>query len=341
MRQKDVCCKSGAASDAAQGGHETCGAAVLRFLKNWTLPVAMVLGAVAYLLYAQLPLDERGRHAAAATVGIVQPVLIFAMLFITFCKIDLRDLRPRRWHLPALLFQVGAFALLTGVHLLTADWQMQVVVEAAMLCLICPTATAAAVVTAKLEGDAAGLTAYTVLINLAVGIAVPLLVPLVNTSHAEGFMPAFFLIMGKVFPLLIGPLVAARLLHYVCPGWQQRIAAQRDLAFHIWAVSLALAIAVTTRSIMHSTVSVLILALIAAVSLAACAAQFALGRWLGNRYGARVSAAQALGQKNTVFAIWMGYTFLTPVTSIAGGFYSVWHNVYNSWQLNQKRRNTV
>ena len=34
----------------------------------------------------------------------------------------------------------------------------------------------------------------------------------------------------------------------------------------------------------------------------------------------------------------MGYTFLTPDTSIAGGFYSIWHNVYNSWQLYKENR---
>ena len=54
---------------------------------------------------------------------------------------------------------------------------------------------------------------------------------------------------------------------------------------------------------------------------------------MGRRYDMQVTVAQSLGQKNTVFAIWMGYTFLNPVTSIAGGFYSVWHNIYNSYQL--------
>ena len=44
-------------------------------------------------------------------------------------------------------------------------------------------------------------------------------------------------------------------------------------------------------------------------------------------------AGQSLGQKNTVFAIWMGYTFMTPETAIVGGLYSIWHNIYNSWQL--------
>ena len=47
----------------------------------------------------------------------------------------------------------------------------------------------------------------------------------------------------------------------------------------------------------------------------------------------KITAGQSLGQKNTIFAIWMGYTFMTPETSIVGGLYSIWHNLYNSWQL--------
>jgi BASS family bile acid:Na+ symporter len=34
--------------------------------------------------------------------------------------------------------------------------------------------------------------------------------------------------------------------------------------------------------------------------------------------------------------IWTGYTFFTPVTAITGGFYSIWHNSINSWQLYRK-----
>ena len=51
-----------------------------------------------------------------------------------------------------------------------------------------------------------------------------------------------------------------------------------------------------------------------------------------------LTAGQALGQKNTVFAIWMGYTFMDPVTSVAGGFYSIWHNCFNTWQLYRRRK---
>ena len=46
-----------------------------------------------------------------------------------------------------------------------------------------------------------------------------------------------------------------------------------------------------------------------------------------------ITSGQALGQKNTGFLIWLGLNFMTPVTSVAGGFYAIWHNLVNSWEL--------
>ena len=89
-------------------------------------------------------------------------------------------------------------------------------------------------------------------------------------------------------------------------------------------------------SIVHNPASFLTEAGIAAVSLACCILQFQAGKSIGRKYNAATTAGQALGQKNTVLAIWIGYTFMTPVTSVAGGFYCIWHNAYNSWQLYRK-----
>lgn len=56
--------------------------------------------------------------------------------------------------------------------------------EGAMVCLICPTATAAAVITGKLGGSASSLTTYTLLSNLLAAVAVPLVFPWVE-PHAN------------------------------------------------------------------------------------------------------------------------------------------------------------
>ena len=84
--------------------------AILRFYKNWALPISMLMGVVLYFVYTSIPFLKSTSHMANRLIGILQPTLIFAMLFITFCKIKPTDLKPCRWHATLLAVQVGAFA---------------------------------------------------------------------------------------------------------------------------------------------------------------------------------------------------------------------------------------
>ncbi len=311
---------------------------IKKLLKNWTLPIAIALGVALYETYSRIPALDFTRPYAPAVVAVVQPALIFTMLFLTFCKVDIRDMRPRLVHLWMLLVQVGSFALGSLALRLFPGMEGRVELEAAMLCMICPTATSAAVVTAKLHGDAADITTYTLFVNFAVALTVPMCVPLIHPHGGTDFFPAFTAILGKVCPLLLLPLLAAQFVKALLPRLWRGIVSLHNLAFYLWAVALCVAIAVSVRAIHHSHSPLPQLAGIAFASLACCAVQFALGRRLGRKGGTEISSGQSLGQKNTVFAIWMGYTFLDPVTSIAGGFYSVWHNLYNTWQMYRVRR---
>lgn len=337
---------------------------IKKTIKEWMLPIAMLTGASIYLIYYIMPEPvHRAGPFLSGTVSILQPLLIFSMLFLTFCRIEPKDLKPHRWHWWLLLIQGGLFTALG----MLAVWVMKafpgayhdkvVLIESAMLCLICPTATAAAVVTRKLGGDVAGITTYTVLINLVTAVLVPLIVPLIQPVEGMDFWTAFSMIVAKIFPLLILPCMAAWLIRYLAPQLHSKLLGYPDLAFYLWAIALTFAITVTTKSIVHSTMSISLLLMMALISLVCCAFQFAMGRFIGSRYRPRrtvldthsqktekrgkeirkVTAGQALGQKNTVFAIWMAYTFMTPETAIIGGFYSIWHNIYNSRQL---RRST-
>lgn len=331
---------------------------IVRKIKEWMLPIAMVTGAGVYLLYHFMPAPvHKAGPFLEGFMDVLQPLLIFLMLFLTFCRIEPKDLKPHRWHWWLLLIQGGLFVILGFFAwvLITFFPGMSdggvVLVESAMLCLICPTATAAAVVTRKLGGDVPGLTTYVVLINLLTALLVPLIVPMIQPMADSGFWDAFRKILAKVFPLLITPCLIAWLVRYLAPRLHRRLLKYPDLPFYIWAVALTFAIAVTTKSIVHSTLSVGLLMLMSLISLICCAFQFAAGRMIGNRYRPRrstgsspeleargkevrkITAGQAMGQKNTVFAIWMGYTFMTPETAIVGGLYSIWHNIYNSWQL--------
>lgn len=312
--------------------------AIITFLKNWTLPVSIVSGALAYFVCASLPLPAVVKGDLLAFCEFIQPVFLFVMLFVAFCKIKPTDMRPHVWHLWLLLFQVVIFCALTLVLYLFPETDYRLVVEGAMLAIICPTATACSVVTQKLGGDAASTTSYTLIINLAVAILAPLLLPIAHPSAGVTFLPAFLTIIKKVFPLLIAPLFLAWIVRYKMPHFHSVILKTKDLAFYLWAVSLALAIAITCRALAHSQESGWHVAGIAIATLVACLVQFAFGKRVGQRYGMRTEGGQALGQKNTVFIIWLGYTFLSPITAVAGGFYSIWHNVINSYQLYEHRK---
>ena len=307
-----------------------------KFLKDWMLVIAMVAGAGLYLSYRAVPVLHPAGPVLYGIVRRVQPVLLFSMLFLSFCKIEPHQMRPHRWQAWLLLVQVAAFLLTAWLSVKFPS--AAIPLQAAMLCLICPTATACAVVTGKLGGNMAGVVTYTVLINLVVAVVVPLVLPLVHPIEGMRFIEAFRLILSKVFPLLILPCVCAWLVRYLFPKLHARLLSYVHLSFYIWAVALATAILMSTRAIFHSEGGASVLGWIALSSLLSCIFQFWIGKKIGARSGCRISAGQALGQKNTVFAIWMGYTFLDPVTSIAGGFYSIWHNVFNTWQLRRRSR---
>ena len=311
---------------------------IIEFIKAWTLPIAIVSGVLLYLIYDSIPGLEAAGPVLMRIIGFLQPALIFVMLFLSFCRIEPRELRPRKWHAWLLLFQSAGFLLFAIAEILMPDISWKVLLEGSMLCLVCPTATAAAVVTGKLGGDISGITAYTILINVIVAVLVPLVVPIVHPAEGISFVTASSLILAKVFPMLIAPCLLAFLVRYLMPHFHIWLLRYTEVAFYLWGVSLMLAILMTTRSIVHSTTPVIVQAGIAVVSLLCCAIQFWAGKKIGKRYGATITAGQALGQKNTVVAIWMGYTFMTPVTSIAGGFYSIWHNIFNSWQLYKARK---
>ncbi|MGM9815476.1 MAG: bile acid:sodium symporter family protein [Lepagella sp.] len=306
---------------------------LIRFIKEWTLVISILVGVLAYFVYIAIPFPPTVHHFANQTVGIVQPLLLFCMLFLTYCRINPHDLKLCRWHLWILLLQAGFFIALAIILIFLPAGDLRIILEGAMLCLICPTATAGAVITGRLGGNINNITTYTILINILVSILIPTFVPFVHPNPELGFVNSSLLILGKVFPLLLLPLISAFLLRFISPSLTEKFAKRSDISFYLWAVALALAITVTTRSIMHADLKLSTELWLVVVSLLSCALQFWIGRKIGDRYNDTITAGQAFGQKNTVLAIWMGYTFFTPITSIVGGFYSIWHNIVNSYQL--------
>ena len=309
---------------------------MLRFLKNWTLPIAMLIGTLAYLMFAKWSFLAPAKPYVNSFVSIITPWLIFAQLLLTFCKIDFKELKPKRWHLWLLMIQGFSCALTAGVLLCVPMGELSKGFwEGMMVCLICPTATAAAVITGKLGGNAATLTTYTLLSNLLGAVMVPLVFPLVEPHEGLTFWVAFLKILSKVFPLLLAPFFVALFLKHYVRNVHRWLMEHSGMAFYIWAFALALVMGQTARSLINSDLSAWLVAL---GGLFTCAVQFLLGKRIGSVYHDRISAGQALGQKNTVLAIWMASAYLHPLATIAPGSYVLWQNIVNSYQLWRKRK---
>ena len=296
----------------------------------------MLIGTLAYLVFAKWSFLAPAKPYVNSFVSIITPWLIFAQLLLTFCKIDLKELKPKRWHLWLLMIQGFSCALTAGVLLCVPMGELSKGFwEGMMVCLICPTATAAAVITGKLGGNAATLTTYTLLSNLLGAVMVPLVFPLVEPHEGLTFWSAFFRILSKVFPLLLAPFFVALFLKHYVRNVHRWLMEHSGMAFYIWAFALALVMGQTARSLINSNLSAWLVAL---GGLFTCAVQFLLGKRIGSVYHDRISAGQALGQKNTVLAIWMASAYLHPLATIAPGSYVLWQNIVNSYQLWKKRK---
>lgn len=315
---------------------------LIKFLKDWTLPLAMLAGVIGYFAFANIVFLGKAKPFVDGLISILTPLLIFAQLLLAFCKIEPKELVPKVWHAWLLSIQVMsccAIALLLIFCPMHESYRGMF--EAVMVCLICPTATAAAVITGKLGGSASTLATYTLLSNILAAIAVPLLFPLVESHMDVTFAVAFLKILSKVFPLLLVPFFLALLIRYYLPCIHKILLAYSGMAFYLWAVALTIVMGQTVRSLVHSTADVTVEILIAFVCLVTCCLQFYFGKRIGSVYHDRISAGQALGQKNTVLAIWMAVTYLNPLAAVGPGSYVVWQNIINSWQLWKKRKEEI
>ena len=260
------------------------------------------------------------------------------MLYITFCKIQMGDLRPRAWHFILQAIRIILSGLLVLAILHTTNPMTKLVLEGAFVCVICPTAAAAPVITERLGGSIASLTIYTILANVVTSIIIPLFFPMVEKSADITFLTAFIMILRRITFVLIVPLCLALLTRKFLPKVATRIKETKNLAFYLWGFNLSIIMGLTIRNILATQVYGTVLALLLLLPLVISLLLFSIGKAVGYHYGDSISAGQALGQKNTVVGIWLTITFLNPVASIAPCAYVVWQNLINAWQLWYKQK---
>ena len=316
------------------------GKRLIRFIKDWTLPVAMGAGAALYLMFAFTPQLDGAATAMGPFFATILPLFMFLILFVTFCKVDFRQLRPVAWHAWVGVFQVLFIGVLM-LFLVKGEGKMEgskVLLEALLMCIISPCATAAAVVTQKLGGSLEQMTTYTFLSNFLTVLLAPICFPLIEKGSDITFMAAFLKILHEVFLVLVMPMLLAYVVKHYMHRLHRKIISVRDLSYYLWACSLMIVTGTTVKNIVHAEVSVWLLAAIALLGLVVCVVQFAVGRYIGHYFNHTQEAGQALGQKNTAFAIWLSSAYLNPLSSVGPGCYILWQNIVNSIEIWQYRK---
>ena len=307
---------------------------IIRFLKEWTLPVAMTIGCLLYSLFAFVPALEPAGDFFEPIINTIFPCALFVTLLTTFCKVDFHKMKPTRWQAGVMLVQYGIVGLILSIILVFDIQGMPRLLLASLLtCAIAPCASAAPTVTNKLGGDLHQMTFYVIVSSLLSAITIPLVFPLVEPHADMPFFVAFLSIMKRLSMVLVLSLILGWFIqHYIKPlyAWVKR---HSNLPFYTWAFNLSITSGITLRNIFHSETTADILFIVALSSFLFCLLLFVLGWTQGKRTNHRIEAGQAQGQKNTALAIWIASTYLHPIAALGMGFYVLWQNIVNSYEL--------
>lgn len=286
--------------------------------RSYVLPAALLLGVIFH------------RFCGAAAVA--SPYIIFTILLLTFCAVDLRKLRPSWMDFWLLLVQ---FVLGIGGYLFVMSISHnQIIAEGILVGIICPVAAAVAVISTILGADRQRVTTFTIIGNLATAAAAPVIFSFVGVHREIPFLISFWTIFKRIGTMIALPFFTALLLQILLPRVNDRIAGFKGAAFYLWATVLFISLGQTIDFIfLHGKGNLGSILILAASSVVLCVVQFFTGRAIGKHFGDKIAGGQLLFQKNTAVGIWMANTYLHPLASVYCACYSICQNIVNAIQM--------
>ena len=287
-------------------------------VKSYVLPIAIVLGLLL--------------HDYCAALSVAVPYIIFSILLLTFTAVDVRKLRFKPLFIWIILFQV--VVSLGGYYLLRLLNVNEIIAEGILIGVLCPVAASVAVISTMLGADRETVTSYTVIGNLVISVVAPVYFSFIGVNQDMPFLDSFLQILRRIGVVIGVPFFVALALQLAWPKANRFISRFKGLAFYLWAVALFLTLGQTIHFIFINGAgnwhSILWLGVSALVF---CVIQFGLGKWIGHSYGDTIAGGQLMGQKNSAMGIWMANHYLHPLASVFLAFYSVFQNLFNSWQI--------
>lgn len=228
-----------------------------------------------------------------------------------------------------------------GYYTIRSVYPNETVAQGILIGILCPVAASVVVIASMLGAKRETTTTYTIVGNLMVAIIAPVYFSFIGSHQDMSFINSFLLILSKISPVIALPFFVVLVLQVFFPKTNHFLSRYKGISFYLWAICLLLTLGQTINFIfIHGKGNENTILALGISSVITCTIHFATGKWLGGKYGDRIAGGQLLGQKNTAMGIWMANTYLNPLASVFLAFYSIWQNLFNSWQLwYQDRKN--
>lgn len=290
-------------------------------LRSYVLPFAIVVGLVF--------------HRYLVGLREVTPWLIFSILLLNDVAVDMKKLKVTMLHVWIMLFQI--VVSLGSYFLFKAFGASELVAQGVLVGVLCPVAAASVVIATMLGANRETVTTYTIVGNLMVAIVAPIYFSFIGILQELPFLDSVWLIFRRVAPIIALPFFLALFLQKFLPGVNAFLCRYKGLSFYLWAAALTITLGQTIDFLfLEGQKEVSNILIMSGASIIFCIIQFAVGKRLGGKYGDRIAGGQILGQKNSAMGIWLANTYLMPLASVFPALYSIWQNLFNSWQMWRK-----
>ncbi len=251
------------------------------------------------------------------------------MIFNAALQIELADLKLRKEHFLIL----GANIFMGIVPFFVLYWLFPGHKEyalAAFFAGITPTAAASAVIISLLGGKIGFALSGFALTNVGISLAMIGLLPLTTGNFTLDFCWSVAKTLALVMLL---PITAAQVTRKLISSVEKIRGKLKHITLCIWSFCLFVLGAVARQYFVdHPGESFSSVAIVGIISLVICVANFYFGGKIC-RGEFQQECSQLLGQKNTVYSIYLALNYASGLVALGLVFYVVWHNVWNAWQL--------
>lgn len=288
-------------------------------LKTWLMTDGKVVSLlVTMVIGAFIP-------QAQALTFMVQ-YLLMTMLFFAFLDLPAKQLSIHpgviKVLLANLLLGIGWYFLFSLV-----DHELAMT---AFIIAMAPTAISSTVIVGFIRGKVDFMVAAVLFTNIFAALVIPFILPYVVGANVH--ISTWDVLLPVLITMFV-PLILARLSTHLPEKAQSVLRAGKKLSFIVWLSNLFIISAKASYFLINERSGSLVLFLqVAGVALLICIVNFVIGAILGGKDYWQESS-QALGQKNTTFAIWIALAFMSPLVAMGPTIYTFFHHLYNTWQI--------